>query len=122
MGSSLPDVKPEDVPEGSENKYCDEHEIYMFKNAMGKFVCPFCRAGWSDGDNRPTTQDMPDDFYEWSRSAQKKWLKKNVTQKGLLELMLRVQGIPPVPSKFHSHLTSQMMAEAFLRIREANDE
>lgn len=24
--------------------YCEEHDLFHVKNAMGTFVCPFCRA------------------------------------------------------------------------------
>jgi hypothetical protein len=27
-----------------EQKYCEEHELLHVKNALGDFVCPFCRS------------------------------------------------------------------------------
>lgn len=46
-GDSLMD--PDNIPEGlneqtREEKYCEEHDLIYVKNAMGVFICPFCRA------------------------------------------------------------------------------
>lgn len=27
-------------------RYCEEHELFHVKNAMGTFVCPFCKANY----------------------------------------------------------------------------
>lgn len=33
---------PEEVPEGSKHVYCEEHEMYMVKDAMGNWFCIMC--------------------------------------------------------------------------------
>jgi len=42
-------MSPENVPEDlheqtRKQKYCEEHELIHVKNALGVFVCPFCRS------------------------------------------------------------------------------
>ena len=31
------------MPPQTREKYCEKHEMFQFKNAMGQFVCPFCK-------------------------------------------------------------------------------
>lgn len=36
---------PDNIHEQTrEKRYCEKHEIIHVKNAVGDFVCPFCRA------------------------------------------------------------------------------
>jgi len=37
-------VNPDELDERSREKYCEVHEMWTFKNAVGAFVCPFCEV------------------------------------------------------------------------------
>lgn len=37
-------MDPDEMTAQTREKYCDKHDLIMFKNALGTFMCPFCAS------------------------------------------------------------------------------